>query len=137
MTMFRCDQEGYRVVVVPDGRRGLWARESRERAEDGEGALLRLELAAGREGEDAHASVSVGQTVDARLLHELAEVIGFARWAGEVAADDAWGADGALTKLVMLAKLNYEDAGAVDELALLVRNALRMLRRARSALESV
>lgn len=66
--MRRCDEPGWTLEVRddPSGRRGIWTRSS---------SPDRLEICAGREGDDAYLDVRVGQLVTPRLLAALRDVL--------------------------------------------------------------
>lgn len=80
----RYKQPGWTLAAMNDPalRRGLWYRETR----DGPlppnpiRALLRVELCAGREGDDAYVCLEVGVPLDARTLAELEGVLCCGAW---------------------------------------------------------
>ena len=78
MMFCRCDEEGYLELAKPDGRRGLWMRET----------LQTLELCAGREGDDDYVKLVVGDRLTLETLHRLQGAMLTLRWAYEVAADN-------------------------------------------------
>ena len=51
----------------PSGRRGIWMRRHYNEAKE----LVRLDLCAGREGDDDFCSIAVGEPVSAKALREL------------------------------------------------------------------
>ncbi len=91
----RCGLSGFKLLSMHDlsGRRGLWARfllEGREVLVPSEHycyhppSFKTVELISGREGDDAHVSLVVGETITQEKLDELVMVL--ARAAGEVEA---------------------------------------------------
>ena len=75
--MFRCNEPGMVPIIIPDGRRGLWTRETR----DERGRPTRLDICAGREGDDAFVSMAAGvppTSLDLFSLHDALSCLGFA-----------------------------------------------------------
>jgi hypothetical protein len=149
------DEPGFEEVVVPDGRRGLWVRRWIRTAEGGEvpdpdrwyelggrAGPTRIDLAAGREGDDAEVSFRVGDVVDVRQVVLLSELVNTLRYAHEVAAEDASSAEAQLGVLAAAADVAPQGAAVptredVDHAVLVLRNALRMLSRVRRAVSSL
>jgi hypothetical protein len=82
----RKDEPGYEEIACPDGRRGLWIRST----EDEQGLLLRLEFAAGREGDDDYLELQEGERLTRQKLHELRDVMHRLRYAHEVTVENAY-----------------------------------------------
>ena len=70
----RAEGEGWVLAGMndPSGRRGLWYRESREGA--------RLEVCAGREGDDRYVQLNLGEKITRELLDSLAQCLYEGRW---------------------------------------------------------
>lgn len=85
MSLMRCEEPGFEAVDVPDGRRGLWMRTAAASMRQVE----RLELAAGREGDDALVVLQAGETLTPELLGEVEDALSRLRYACEVAAENA------------------------------------------------
>jgi hypothetical protein len=79
MTLMRRSEEGYREVMCPDERRGLWFRVTGEHT---------IELCAGREGDDSYFKAKVGEPFTLDQLKALEDVLLYAIYAVEVAEDD-------------------------------------------------
>lgn len=71
MSCYRCNEPGMAPIVIPDGRRGLWTRETK----DAEDLPVRLEICAGREGDDAYVSLTAGVAPTSRDLYELHDTL--------------------------------------------------------------
>lgn len=69
-------QHGWRAIAIPDGRRGVWIREHA----DERGLLVKVEVCAGREGDDWHVELVAGQPVDGRDLRALEDCLSTLRW---------------------------------------------------------
>lgn len=63
-------------MLDPAGRRGLWLRPTYQR----EGLLERLEICAGREGDDYFVDLRPGEAIDLPALHELEGAINTGSW---------------------------------------------------------
>lgn len=82
---FRGHQPGWRAIAIPDGRRGLWIREHA----DERGLLVKVEVCAGREGDDEHVELVAGQPVDGRDLRAIEDCLSTLRWVLEMANNPA------------------------------------------------
>lgn len=76
----RCLRYGWEEVALPDGRRGLWRRHG-----ECECGALRVELCAGREGDDAYVCFTLGEVVSHAQLADLDEVALCVGWSFEFA----------------------------------------------------
>lgn len=76
----RKDEPGWELIADPDGRRGLWMRQT----------VTHLELCAGRDGDDTYVKIELGQEVTTRTLASLAEVMETLRYAVELERDTVW-----------------------------------------------
>jgi len=83
MSGYRCNEPGWRLAALPDGRRGIWYREVREHD-----VLVAIELCAGREGDDAFVRLDRFETLDSRALGEIAEIFSRGAWSCELRADE-------------------------------------------------
>lgn len=75
----RCIEQGWEAIAVPDGRRGLWIRVSRESGS--------LEICAGREGDDAYVVLRTGTKVTAEKLNNLLDCLLHLRDGTELASE--------------------------------------------------
>lgn len=75
MTM-RCNEPGWEAVAVPDGRRGLWFRRDPQTG--------KMEICAGREGDDAHVVLTVGECLTAETVTSLEECLLTLQFAAEL-----------------------------------------------------
>jgi len=67
---------GYQEIYRHDSRRGVWLRVVLGAATM---APTRVELCAGREGDDHYVKLEAGQTLTPEMLFGLAEVVAYAR----------------------------------------------------------
>ncbi len=75
----RCSESGYQRVCLPDGRRGLWLRDSHHS----------VELCGGRDGDDSYVKLSLGEPFTVEQSTALLGVIWSVDWAFEVAMEDS------------------------------------------------
>lgn len=81
----RCNESGFEPIDVPDGRRGPRMRTTR----DEDGRLVEVELAVGREGDNAFVVLTVEETITTETLRDIANDVLFRlRYACEVAEGD-------------------------------------------------
>lgn len=76
MTM-RCNEPGWEAISVPDGRRGLWLRFNLPTG--------KLEVCAGREGDDAYVVLSVGKRLTQKKLTSLIDCLLTLQFSAELA----------------------------------------------------
>ncbi len=74
--MLRCEEPGYICVTMGDHRRGLWYRI----------ADAGIEVCAGREGDDDHVKLRVGELVTAQQIAELAGCLESVVWARDMSS---------------------------------------------------
>lgn len=75
----------------PSGRRGLWARITE--GPTGDRGAVKVELCAGREGDDAYVSFERDATSDGKMLEKILELVGIiscARFALDSAVDEPY-----------------------------------------------
>lgn len=77
--MTRSSEPGWLPVGAPDGRRGVWVRETDD---------LEVEFCAGREGDDEHARLAPGAALDAATMVALRAIAARAAWSRELAESD-------------------------------------------------
>jgi len=92
MSVYRCNEPGWCLVALPDGRRGLWYRETREK-----GHLVGLELCAGRAGDDHYVDVRLYETLTHSTLDTLAHALSATSGASANRADQVRGEDGPIS----------------------------------------
>lgn len=81
MSTHRASEPGWSLVgemLDPAGRRGVWYRTTPVTCY-GE-TITRLEICAGREGDDNYAVLLLGETVNDRTLHEFADALNTGEW---------------------------------------------------------
>lgn len=71
MSCFRCNDVGMVPIAIPDGRRGLWTRETK----DANALPVRLEICAGREGDDSYVFLTAGVAPTSHDLYELQDAL--------------------------------------------------------------
>lgn len=82
--MVRCDEEGWTEICNHDssGRRGLWIRVTPRDAFNENGfqtePITRLELCAGREGDDWYVSLKGGDATGCQCLTDLVSCLWYA-----------------------------------------------------------
>jgi hypothetical protein len=79
MSLNRCTEPGWIELSRPDGRRGMWMRVTDNC----------IELCAGREGDDAHLSLTLGSVLSRRDLAEAEDILKTFQWAKEVSVENA------------------------------------------------
>jgi len=84
----KCNEPGFEAVAVPDGRRGLWMRTKRNDANE----VTEIELAAGREGDDAGVVLREGATITSTTLRLVEECLSYLRFGAEL-AKSGWNAE--------------------------------------------
>jgi len=72
------NEPGWVPLSIPDGRRGIWARITKDT----------FELCSGREGGDEHVVFKKGESVTEETLYHAREVLSTYRYAMEVAVDN-------------------------------------------------
>lgn len=80
--MIRCEEQGWVPLSIPDGRRGIWMRVTKDK----------VELCSGREGDDNHVSFKLGEKVSERDIYEAGEVLSDFAFALETACNNISGA---------------------------------------------
>lgn len=88
MSTHRASEPGWSLVgemLDPAGRRGVWYRTTPVTSY-GE-TIARLEICAGREGDDNYAVLSLGETVNERTLHEFADALNTGEWCVSLRSD--------------------------------------------------
>ncbi|EYF07067.1 hypothetical protein [Chondromyces apiculatus] len=109
--MTRHLQEGFEPVVVPDGRRGIW-----QRVTHGEGRrVTRLELCAGRDGDDQELVLVAGDVVTADQLFALHDSLARVRWSDELRESSLESAERAAAVLITLLRQLLDHAESPRE----------------------
>jgi len=80
----RCDEPGWTLIALADGRRGIWTRDT------GSGDKRVIEVCAGREGDDEYVRLAVGEQVTEQHLFQLEGIFSAFSWATEIAGDEEY-----------------------------------------------
>lgn len=88
MSSMKSNEPGFEAVAVPDGRRGLWMRVKRNEA----GAIIEIEIAAGREGDDSGMTLREGEVITTDTLRMVEDCFTTLRFGAE-SASTGWNAE--------------------------------------------
>lgn len=116
--MYRCNEPGWKVVAVPDGKRGLWYRLS-------EG---KIELCAGKDGDGHYIVVGVGDVVSETTVHHLAEALGSAHYSAELRWEQVMNNHGDTPSATEMSLLCALQAEALDEMADTISDLAKKMR---------
>lgn len=74
--MSRSSEPGYEEIYKHDKRRGVWLRTVCDAA-----TMLpaRIDLCSGRDGNDQHVTIEIGQVVTPEMIYKLADVVRYGK----------------------------------------------------------
>lgn len=116
--MYRCNEPGWKVVAVPDGKRGLWYRYT-------EG---KIELCAGKDGDGAYFSIGAGETVSVATVSALADVLGSAHYSASLRWEQVMNNHGDPPSPADWGTVRAIQAEAMDEMADTIRDMAKRMR---------